>query len=187
MSAFQPSREDGRSDKRVVYELTHAAVSDTVFTHGDIQAALEAGVDRDITRARISQAVASANKMLLREHSRYLTTIPGVGYRMIRAEEHLPVALGKKARAETQIQHGIDLLKNTDLSELTETQRTVHLGHTMILEGVWRMAKASEKRQAEQQRAINEMLQKQTEIADRLTRLEGDGGDDGEGVAALAA
>ena len=185
MSAFQPSRDDGRSDKRVVYELAHDAAPDTVFTHDDVRAALEDGVDREITKQRISQAVAVANKMLLREHSRYLTTIPGVGYRMIRAEEHLPVALGKKARAETQIQHGIDLLKNTDLSELTETQRTVHLGHTMILEGVWRMAKASEKRAAEQQRAIDEMLRGQAEIAARLTRLEGDDGD--EGAPAIAA
>jgi len=181
VSAFQPSREDGRSDRVVLYGMTHDAAPDTVFGRDELRAALEDGVDRDITDTRITRAVAVANKMLLREHSRYLTTIPGVGYRMIRAEEHLPVALGKKARAETQIQHGIDLLKNTDMSELTETQRNVHIGHTMILEGVWRMAKQSEKRQAEQQRAINEMLRGQAEIAARLSRLEGDGHDDGEG------
>lgn len=169
---FRIARDDGRSDRRVVYELAQFAEPDTVFSFEEIQDALQEGVEAPIARARVYQAVAKGNKTLLRERKRYLDSVPGRGYRVIRSDEHLAVAIVKKSRAETQIKTGIDLLRNVHLEELSEPQRTLHVGQLMVLDGVYRMAKASEKRHAQQEQVLEEMRRQQAEIAARIEKLE---------------
>jgi DNA-binding winged helix-turn-helix (wHTH) protein len=169
---FKPSRDDGRSDRRVVYELVSDAEPGTVFTKDDLRTALEEGVDVDITDVRVGAAVRSVRHMLLRERQRYLISVPGIGYRMIRSDEHLPVALGKKQRAEMQLRDGIEILRNTDVSELSEAQRSLHQGQLLIVQGVYQFARASEKRIKEQGHLIEQLRTQQTEINDRLMRLE---------------
>lgn len=174
MTAFVPSRIDGRSDRRIVFELAREAEPDTLFDFETLEAALQEGVDGEIQRSRISRAVRQANHTLLRERRRFLVSVSGHGYRMIRSDEHLPVALGKKDRAERQIKEGIELLKNARLDELTEPQRTLHVGQLMILDGVYRMARASEKRHAKQEQILDAIRRQQDEIAERLAKLEED-------------
>lgn len=169
---FQIARVDGRSDRRVVYELAESAEPETLFSFSDIAAALQDGLDRPVTRARVYQAVAKGNKTLLRERKRYLGSVPGLGYRVIRPDEHLSLAIEKKSRAESQIKSGIDLLRNARLEELSEPQRTLHVGQLMVLDGVYRMAKASEKRHAQQEQVLEEMRRQQAEIAERIQKLE---------------
>lgn len=173
MTAFQPTRADGRSDRRVVYELIQDAAPDSIFSFAEIKDALSTGVDTAIAMPRLYSAVRGANKTLLTENRRYLSVVKGIGYRVIRADEHLPVALGKKQRAELQIRDGIELLRQVELDELTPAQRQMHSGQLMIMDGVYRMVKASEKRQKDMDAAIDEIRRGQSEIARRIERIEG--------------
>lgn len=172
MNPFTPSRVDGRSDRRIVFELAQDAEPDTMFDFSALEESLQEGVDHKITRARISRAVRDANKAILREKKRFLASVPGHGYRMIRADEHLPVAINRKERAEAQIKAGIDLLKNVHLEELSDTQRTLHVGQLMIMDGVYRLTQASEKRHARTDKVLEEIRKQQDEIAQRLVKLE---------------
>jgi hypothetical protein len=130
---FTPSRADGRSDKRVIYQLVQDATPGDTFDYDKLIAALSEGLDVEVTRARVYPAVAAANKTLLQRQRRYLGIVPGVGYRVISAAEHLPVALDKKDRAQAAIKRGIDILRNARLDELDQAQRILHEGQLLIL------------------------------------------------------
>ena len=171
---FQPSRDDGRSDRRVVYDLTHEAEPGVTFTYAELVEALEVGLDKPIQRDRVYRAVSAANTTLLREHRRYLGVVENVGYRMIRADEHLPESLRKKDRAQSHLKRGIELLRHARLDELTEAQRTLHEGQLMILSGVYHAVQDSHKRHDRAESLIEDILKSNQEIRDRLERLEGD-------------
>lgn len=172
MTTFAPAREDGRSDRVVVFEMVRDADPDTVFEYAAIEAELQEGMSTPITRQRISQAVGLANKTLLREKSRCLTSVRGVGYRIIRAEEHTTKALERKTKAENQIKAGLDILRNTRIDELDEAQRALHTGQLLIMDGVYRMAKASEERHRQTENTLQQIKQQQATIDDRLTNIE---------------
>lgn len=172
MNTFRPSRSDGRSDRQVVYELVGDAEPDSMFPFDDIQAALSEGLDSPASKSRAYKAVKAANNLLLREKRRYLVSVPGVGYRMIHASEHLPVALGKKTRAETQIKTGIKILREVRMAELAEPERNLIVGQLMIMDGMYQMARASERRHAKQEQVIDEIRRQQEDVNQRLARLE---------------
>jgi len=155
--SFQPSRDDGRSDRVVVYELVRDAEPGDVFTYDTIIDALSEGLVERPEKDRAHRAIYAVNKMLLQENKHYLSVIRGVGYRVIHAEEHLSVALTRKDQAQTYLQKGLDMLRH---------------GQLMILAGVYQAVKMSEKRHQKQEGVINEMRRQQQEIADRLRKLE---------------
>jgi hypothetical protein len=167
MSApFTPSRDDGRSDRRVVYELVQDAEPETLFTYDDIESALQDGLDVPITRPRAYRAIQDANKTLMREKRRALQTVAGIGARVLRSDEHLPVALGRKERAEHQIKRGIELLRNTRVDELDPVQRQLHDGQLLIMAGIYQATRETSRRVARHDAAISE-------IRERLAQLEG--------------
>ncbi len=157
MTHFKPSREDGRSDRRVVYELTCDAPPEELFDYETIEAALQEGIDEPIERRRVYRAVKDANRDMLREQRRYLAVVPGRGYRVLRADEHLPVALDKKATAESYLKKGMDLLRHARLDELSPDQRALHEGQLMIIGGVYHAVQASAKRHDRQDRVIEDL------------------------------
>jgi hypothetical protein len=169
---FKPSRDDGRSDRQVIYDLVHTANPGDTFTYKELRTALEDGLDKPVHRPRIYAAVQQANKTLLREQSRYLGVIPNVGYRMIRAEEHLPVSLQKKDRAQQHLRRGIELLKHARLDELTEAQRTLHEGQLMILSGIYQAVEDSHKRHDRAESLIEDLLKSKQEMEQRIEALE---------------
>lgn len=165
---FTASRADGRSDRQVIYDLTSDAEPDTVFTYTELIDALSDGLDEPVARERVYRAVAAANMTLLREQRRYLQVVKDTGYKVLRSDEHLPAALGKKDMAQTYLRKGIELLRNARLDELTEAQRTLHEGQLMVLGGVYQAVKSSERRHDQQEKVIEELRR-------RIDRLEGDG------------
>lgn len=169
---FTPSRADGRSDRQVIYDLTGDADPGATYTYAELTDALQDGLDQPVTRDRIYRAVAAANKTLLREHSRYLGVVENVGYRIIRADEHLPVSLQKKDRAQTHLRRGIELLRHARLDELTEAQRTLHEGQLMILSGIYAAVEDSARRHERTEGLIEDLLKSKQQIEDRLERLE---------------
>lgn len=157
MGVFAPSRNDGRSDSRVIFEMVQHAEPDTTFKYEELIEALQDGLDKTVRRDRVYRAVARANKMLLRERKRYLSVVPDSGYRMISASEHLPVALIRKDKALVQFKRGIELLRNARLDELNDTQRALHEGQLMILSGLYEATKESERRHDQSEALIEEL------------------------------
>jgi hypothetical protein len=144
---FEPSRADGRSDAQVILDLCGDVAPDTAFTHGQIIEALEAGLDKRVTRQRVYAAVAAGNKRLLKQKQRYLRVVRGVGYRVIRADEHLDTALSKTDSAEAMYRKGLAILKDARMDELTPTQKALHEGQFMLLGAVYRQMRDVHNRQ----------------------------------------
>lgn len=163
---FEASRENGRSDRSVVYETVRDAEPDTFFSYEQLIGALSDGLPETVERERVYRSVNAANKTLLREDRRYLSVVRGEGYRVLRTDEHLPMALAKKDMAQTYLKKGIELLRHARLDELTEVQRKLHEGQLMILAGVYQAVEASAKRHDKQEQVIDELRQ-------RMDRLEG--------------
>lgn len=143
---FTPSRADGRSDRRVIFELVQGASPGDTFDYDKLSAALAEGLDAEIGRDRVYRAVGAANKTLLQRERRYLDVVKGTGYRVISADEHLPVALANKDRAQGYLKRGIDLLRNVHADELSPAQRTLHEGQLLILGGLYQATRESSRR-----------------------------------------
>lgn len=173
-TAFAPSRADGRSDRRVIYELVQDAAPGDMFSYETLTEALEEGLDEPVSRTRSQAAVRAANQTLLRERRRYLAVVVNVGYRIIGADEHLPVALGKKDRAQTYLKCGIELLEHVRLDELTGPQRALHEGQLMILGGLYHATVESFRRHDKSERLIADLTR-------RVDTLEGN---DRQGLSA---
>lgn len=175
-SPFQASRADGRSDRRVIYDLAENAEPDTVFTYAELIEALQADTEREITRTHVYAAVSAANKGLLADQKRYLGVVGTVGYRVIRADEQLGAALVKKDRAQGYLKRGIELLKHARLDELDAAQRTLHEGQLMIMAGLHQAITESERRHERADRLIAGLLDSNKQIQERLDSLETRGG-----------
>jgi hypothetical protein len=163
---FTPSRPDGRSDRRVVFDLVQDAAPDTTFTYEDLVAALSAGLDDEIPRQRVYRAVAQGNRTLLRERERYLQVVTDVGYKVLRADEHLPVALNKKNTAESYMRRGAELLDHVKLAELSPDLRKAVEGNRLMFAGILGAIKHSERRHEHAESLI-------AELKGRIDRLEG--------------
>lgn len=177
MHPFEASRPDGRSDRQVLYDLTSETAPDTTFTYPQLADALAEGLDETPDRPRIYRAVAAANKTLLRERSRYLSVVKGIGYRMLTTGEHLPAALVRKDKAQTHLQRGIELLRNARLDELNAAQRTLHEGQLMILSGIYHAVQDSMRRHDRTEAIIADLRKESQRIEERLERLEHDTND----------
>lgn len=151
----------------MIFELTRSAAPGTTFGYQQLVDALSAGLTVPAGRERVYRAVAAANKTLLREERRYLHVVTNVGYRVITADEHLPVALTKKDRAQTLLGKGIALLRNVRLDELDPTQRTLHQGQLLILAGLHQATRESARRHDRAFALIEE-------LTSRVERLEVD-------------
>ena len=173
---FRTKREDGRSDRQVIFDLAKDIEAGALLPFDTLLNALKNGLSEEeleaVNKNRVYRAVAVANKRLLSEHQRYLHIVRGKGYRMISAEEHLPLAISKKETAQDYLKKGIDLLRNTRMDELSQSQRTLHEGQLLVLGGLYQAYRNSERRHNEQESAIDKMLRQQRELAERLDKLE---------------
>jgi len=172
-ATFQPSRSDGRSDRQVLYDLCHAHPVETVWTHDELLDALRQGLDDPdtVTKPRLYQAVGMANRDLLRECHRYLSVVRHKGYRLIRSDEHLPVALAKKNRAQIQIMRGIAVLQGTAVDELSPTQRALHEGQLMIMSGLHMSIVDTQRRQSRADALLAKVQAEQAASAEDVAAL----------------
>jgi hypothetical protein len=185
---FAPSREDGRSDARVIADLVGDSPPDTQYTFDQLINALGAGLGdgAEIEHRRVYPAVGAANRLLLRERRRYLGTVRGVGYRVLPAGEMRGVAVARKTRANRQIQKGREVLEHTRLDELDPTQRRLHEGQLLLLQGLCRAMDETRARQDEHESLITDLRTREDDHEDlirqvrsRVERLEH--GEEGKG------
>ena len=170
MEPFTPGRADGRSDREVIYQLVRDADPDTTFPYSTLIDRLQEGLETVwVDRKRVYKAVAAANKTLLKENSRYLSVVTNVGYRVISAAEHLPVAVRRKNRAEAQLKRGHDVLQHTRIDELDELARASHRGQLIILGGLIRATRESARRHDRAEAIIEELTRRVDTIEDKLS------------------
>jgi hypothetical protein len=161
VSAFSPSRDDGRSDRRVVLDLVGPEPEPgTFYAYVQLERALGQGTDRDITRRSICSAVNAANRSLLHDRKRALVVVRGAGYRIARANEHLPISLDKRRRAETFIARGLDHLRHVRDDELTENERHMHDGMLNTMTGFALALEDSHRRHDRQEGVIDRLLKR---------------------------
>lgn len=157
-SRFAASRNDGRSDQEVVCALVQDSPPETIWTHQQIMNALSAQTERVITKPVCYQAVAHANRLLLKRHQRYLSIVRNQGYRVVRAEDHLPLARRREDKAARQMRAGVEILRNCRMEELTETQRAIHQGQMLIMSSLYENMKSLAKRIQTHDDLIAELL-----------------------------
>lgn len=173
MNLFEPSREDGRSDRQVVYDFVKDAEPGTLFLYDDLRGELEHGVAVEITRQRIGRAARAASRLLLKADERALQAVPGHGYRVAHARDHITMAQAHQSRAHTHTETSLTLVTNVREVELTAVERELVRGLRIVLGSIGQMMAASERRQDRFEKVLEEIRRQQGDFADRLAKVEG--------------
>lgn len=173
-ATFPPSRSDGRSDARVILELVRDATPQAVYTYDELETALRAGLPAEtrVERDRIYQAVAAANRTLLRHHHRNLGVVRGLGYRVMLPEDHAPAAMCRYRRGENQVQAGLAILKGVDWDGLTPEARRVHEGTLLVVAGVAQALRHATRDVRRIDSLVDTLTRGQVNLEQRLARLE---------------
>lgn len=127
---FTAKREDGRAYWRVVYDRVVTMEPGDTITHGELLTLLETD-----DRRTLYQNVAKADRRLRKSNHRALGNVPGLGYRMLRAEEHVLRAQAHKSRASHQMHTAVSVVKAADLSLMNQQDRdwTMRMAQGMVL------------------------------------------------------
>lgn len=115
---FQPSRPDGRSDWRVIFDRVADLDYGAEVTHQELLE--ELGVD---DQARLYRAVGRANRELWKTREKSLAVIRGKGYRILQPSEHERLAEGYKEQARGRMSNAIAVMQATNLSGMTAQER----------------------------------------------------------------
>lgn len=109
------------SRRQVVVGFFAKREFDSITTYEELAAALNVDAVRD--RALIRSTVHSARGELATEHKRTLAAVQGVGYRIIRPDEHLSAAATTQRKAGRAIAVARQVVETVDMSALTADQR----------------------------------------------------------------
>lgn len=166
---FVASRKDGRSDVEIVMSIVKDAPPDTVIPYSEIIDALSVGLPKPPDRSRARVAINQACKRLLKECKRTIRNVRGVGYRIARSNEHSEIAVLKRVKASRQLRTAVAILENTNLSELTPTQRSLHQSQLMIMGGLAQAIHYTQQKQVEQSAEIDE-IRRRLERVERMNK-----------------
>ncbi len=118
MSAlFSAKREDGRAEWRVIFDYVAPLEHGTQVTFEELEKLLDAD------RTRVYQAVSAANRRLWKTAQRSLGVVRGVGYRLLKPEEHELQATNYQRTAKRRLGNAVAVMQATDVSKLEEKQR----------------------------------------------------------------
>lgn len=179
MSPFRPSGE--RARWRILYELLLGLEVEDVIEYETMGDAIN--LDPDKQRHQIQMAVQRAGREYLEVDKRALEVIPNVGYRIVRAPEHLRLADKHQRKAGRSLQRGHSTVVNVDFNLIDgETRRAFEVvgrAFAMQMDFNRRMAY----RQGQTEKALRDVTNRtertDAELADlraRLERLERDMG-----------
>lgn len=128
---FKPTRADGKSYRDVAVELFKDQPVGAVIKYKQLTQVLDVP-----ERHRLNAIVRSALRPMLKLHQRGLKCIPGIGYRVLEAKEHVNIAHKHQSKADKQMGRALMFYRGTNLSELTEAERKLHHGQYMLAEAV---------------------------------------------------
>ncbi len=154
MSRFAIARRTGASDADVLIATVKDGTPGHVYTYEELATALSQNGAKTFTARDVQQVVRRAFSRLLREHSRTLKNVAGVGYRVAGAGEHKELALMRKRRSDVQMRRGVTILENVNWHEMDENQRRAHEGTLLVMGAMAQQQRAVERRLQAIERAI---------------------------------
>ena len=128
MAPFKPAGEIAQW--RIVYDIFAATDVDATVTYETLADALDLRGDGD--RVRIQAAARQAAKHMLAQQDRAVETIPQVGYRVVPAIRHIPLAGQQVERAGRALDRGQALTTHVRLDELSESERQIVQGMALM-------------------------------------------------------
>lgn len=155
---FATDRDTGVSDVEIVLEVVAAAQPGDIIEHETLRAALQHGVDHEITIDRVRNARTRSESRLLKDLARTLKAVPGLGYRVAEAHEHKALATRRKHRADRQLFRGVSLLKHVRWDEMGEEQRKAHEAQLVIMSGLYENQRSFDKRLQRAEAAIAKIM-----------------------------
>lgn len=130
---FTPKRADGIAEHRIVADLIlDRSIGDTV-TYDELAAAL--GHDH-VDRRRLQAIARRANSELRRDHQRSIEAVVNLGYRVLRPSEHVMQARRYRDRSRRSMKTGVQVLRATDLDQLTADEQQRAVGEMMAMSRV---------------------------------------------------
>jgi DNA-binding winged helix-turn-helix (wHTH) protein len=139
---FEPKGEV--AEWRLIFDhLLSGAEFGDVITYDQLADVLEKSVE-EVKRTR--HAIYRARKEFGEQRRRWLVALPGRGYRVIQAVEHLSVANQHKSKARRQYESALTVSNVTDLSRLTGEQLASFDAQRKILGTLAAFAHAHEQR-----------------------------------------
>lgn len=158
MTQFTVTRPGGISNAQVVINLVSSGTPDQIYTFEELASALSAGTSRTYKNAVVCQIVRIANRRLLKDFSRELCNVPGVGFRLAKAEEHMHLAETRRTKADRQLERGLLSLKNVRWEEMDENNRQAHKGTLIIMQGMHEQMKLIQKTQDRHEKLIQSLI-----------------------------
>lgn len=166
---FQPLRADGRSRAEVIFDHVATLDAGTVLDFAQLGELLELErPDPDIIRS----AVYAANRRLRREAHRSLEAVPRVGYRLLFAREHASQARRHQERARRQVRRSQEIVRATDITQLTESERRVHDAVEMLSAALVGALRYVDQRFRRHESAIEQLQFETAAAAERLSIVE---------------
>lgn len=175
MSPFRPSGE--RARWRILYEMLTALNVDDTISYEEMGEAL--GLDPDKERHQIQMALRRAGREYEVVDKRALDVIANVGYRVVRAPEHLRLADREQRKAGKALARGHSKVVNVDFNEVdAETRKAFEVvGRAFALQMDFNRRLAY--RQGQTEKALREVTNRTertdaelAELRARLARLE---------------
>lgn len=157
---FQPKRPDGRAEWRVIFDVVQDAEPGRIFSYAEFGNALESE-----DKSLIYRAATRCNRELWRSRSRSLCNVRGVGYKLLLPQEHEGQALDYQGSARRKVNNAVSVMKATNLSALTNSERDRTLRVSALLVAMCRSIDWHTERLARHDDLIKE-------LADRVERLE---------------
>lgn len=158
--AIRIRRTSGRSNADLLCELCKDAAPDTTFTYEQLADVLETDTDTAYDARMVCSVVRTANRRLLRQHQRELRNVPGLGFRLAPATEHVELAQHRRSKADRQLHRGLLTLRHVRWSEMDENHVAAHRGVLMVMEGVAAAVGMITQRQERHEEVIENLRQR---------------------------
>ena len=128
---FRTKRPDGKSYRELAVDALKDEPIGSVVSYVKLMERLD--VD---DRHKVNAIVRSAIKSLLKLYNIGVRCIPNVGYRVLRANEHMLVANEHKSKSLRSVKRALNFFEGTDLNKMTEIERKLHSNQHMLAEFV---------------------------------------------------
>lgn len=158
---FQPSRPDGRSDWRVVFDRVADLDYGQEVTHQQLLDELESD-----DRNRLYRAVARANRELWSTREKSLAVVRGKGYRILHPLEHERLSESYKRQARKRMGNAVAVMQATNLSALSAQEREWAV---QVTTGLMMLARVMDEHAAKLARH-DQLLD---ELREKIERIEG--------------
>jgi hypothetical protein len=158
MSRFAIVRADGRSNAQVILAYIKDSEPGQIHRYEELAAALEQGCARPYSRPAVQAAVRGALRQIGAITKRTLHAVPGVGYRVAYAREHMGLAVKRQDRAQVQIRRGLQLLQDVRFEEMDANTRKAHEAQLLISSALYRNMVALETRVAKSEQLIADLM-----------------------------